>query len=120
MEPEGSLTCSQKPSTGPYPEPDQSNPSHPILSSDFIYYMLFSTHEGNKNYRTADLVKHAVIFFCKVAYSNYDVPSEMFLKDNKQMKVPRSRTLAGFFLLSNKCILVSSVFVLRTKRKFAA
>jgi hypothetical protein len=28
MEPEGS----QDPSTGPYPEPDQSRPYHPILS----------------------------------------------------------------------------------------
>jgi hypothetical protein len=25
MKPEGSLSCSQEPSTGPYPEPDQSN-----------------------------------------------------------------------------------------------
>jgi hypothetical protein len=30
MEPEGSLPCSQKPSTGPYPDPDKSSPSHPI------------------------------------------------------------------------------------------
>jgi hypothetical protein len=32
MEPEGSLRCSQEPSTGPYSEPDQSNSYHPNLS----------------------------------------------------------------------------------------
>jgi hypothetical protein len=32
MEPEGPLTRSQEPSTGPYPEPDLTNPYHPILS----------------------------------------------------------------------------------------
>jgi hypothetical protein len=32
MEPEGSLRLSQEPSTGPHPEPDQSDPYHPILS----------------------------------------------------------------------------------------
>jgi hypothetical protein len=26
MEPEGSLSCSQEPATGPCPEPDESNP----------------------------------------------------------------------------------------------
>jgi hypothetical protein len=30
MEPESSLPCSQKPCTGPHPEPDQSNTYHPI------------------------------------------------------------------------------------------
>jgi hypothetical protein len=32
MEPEGSLPYSQEPSTGPYTEPDQSNPHHPTRS----------------------------------------------------------------------------------------
>jgi hypothetical protein len=35
----GSLLCPQKPSTVPYPEPDQSSPYHPILAlSDPMYY----------------------------------------------------------------------------------
>jgi hypothetical protein len=37
MEPEGSLPCSQEPSTGPYPEPDQSNPSHPISLTSVLF-----------------------------------------------------------------------------------
>jgi hypothetical protein len=32
METDGSLPCSQEPSTGPNPEPDKSNSFHPILS----------------------------------------------------------------------------------------
>jgi hypothetical protein len=32
MEPEGSLPPSQEPSTGPYPQPDWSNPHHLILT----------------------------------------------------------------------------------------
>jgi hypothetical protein len=39
MEPEGSLSCSQELSTGPYPEPDHSNPYHPTLS-----ILILSTH----------------------------------------------------------------------------
>jgi hypothetical protein len=31
MEPEGSLQCSQEPSTGPYPDPDESSTYDPIL-----------------------------------------------------------------------------------------
>jgi hypothetical protein len=43
MEPVGSLPCSQEPSTGPYPEPDQFNPSQPLsLSLRPILY--FQTH----------------------------------------------------------------------------
>jgi hypothetical protein len=40
MEPEGSLACSQEPSTGPYPEPDRSSPYHPILSLSNIILIL--------------------------------------------------------------------------------
>jgi hypothetical protein len=31
MEPEGSLSCSQEPSTGPFPELGRSSPYNPIL-----------------------------------------------------------------------------------------
>jgi len=38
MEPEGSLPCSQQPSTITYPEPDESNPRLPNLkrTSEFL------------------------------------------------------------------------------------
>jgi hypothetical protein len=32
MKTEGSLPCSHEPSTGPYPEPDESGPDHAIIS----------------------------------------------------------------------------------------
>jgi hypothetical protein len=31
MEPEGSLPCSQKPTIGPHPEPDESSPHPHVL-----------------------------------------------------------------------------------------
>jgi hypothetical protein len=42
MEPEVSLPCSQELSSGPYPEPDQSNPyHHPIYLG---YILILSIH----------------------------------------------------------------------------
>jgi len=39
MEPEGSLLCSQQPSIGPYPEPDESSPQSPTLfPEDLVQY----------------------------------------------------------------------------------
>jgi hypothetical protein len=43
MEPDGSLLCSQEPSNGPYTEPDQPSPYHPILSKTHLYIILPST-----------------------------------------------------------------------------
>jgi hypothetical protein len=43
MEPEGSLPCSQKPSTGPYSGPDESSPYHRNLSLSRSILIL-STH----------------------------------------------------------------------------
>jgi hypothetical protein len=47
IESEGSLPCSQEPSTGPYPEPDQSNPYHSILSFRSILILSSHLHLGH-------------------------------------------------------------------------
>jgi hypothetical protein len=47
MDPESSLPSSQGPSTGPYSEPDQSSPHHPILFLlTFILTLLSHLHLG--------------------------------------------------------------------------
>jgi hypothetical protein len=38
--PEGSLPCSQEPSTGPYPDPDQSSLYHPTLLSKIYFNII--------------------------------------------------------------------------------
>jgi hypothetical protein len=43
MQSEGSLPCSQQPSTGPYPKPDQTSPYHPVLSL-LRFILVLSTH----------------------------------------------------------------------------
>jgi hypothetical protein len=48
MEPEGSLLCSQEPSTGPYPEPDQI----------FITVAHDTTGEITHHHRVADTPQH--------------------------------------------------------------
>jgi hypothetical protein len=42
MEPEGSISCSQEPATGPYPEPYRLSPHHPILSK--IHFNIVHPH----------------------------------------------------------------------------
>jgi hypothetical protein len=50
VEPVGLLPCSQEPSTGPYPDPDQSNVYHPILFlKRFILILSTHLHLGHPN-----------------------------------------------------------------------
>jgi hypothetical protein len=55
MKPEGSLSCSQQPATGPYPKPDASSPHLPILFSIYAYvvpakilYILLMSHADDE------------------------------------------------------------------------
>jgi hypothetical protein len=66
MDTEDSLPCSQGPSTGPYPEPDQSNPYHPISKIHFNPFRLSRIkknpqpgHQGILKHRTP--IKQAVL-----------------------------------------------------------
>jgi hypothetical protein len=46
MEPKGSLSCSQEPATGPYPEPDESNPDPKTMSLRHILTLSCHLHLG--------------------------------------------------------------------------
>jgi hypothetical protein len=45
-EPEGSLPCSQKPATGPYPEPAESNSPHRRSSSVLSFHLCLGLSSG--------------------------------------------------------------------------
>jgi hypothetical protein len=57
MEPGGSLPCSQEPSTGPYPEPDQSNPS-------YLSKLRYINHKYNVGFEvlTMAVMKHGIFW----------------------------------------------------------
>jgi hypothetical protein len=46
MEPEGLLLYSQEPSTGRYPEPDQSTPYHTTLSLQELFVLFIHLRLG--------------------------------------------------------------------------
>jgi hypothetical protein len=60
MKPEGSLPCSQEPTTGPYPEPDESNP-HPYTVSLRPVLILSSGLRLGLHYNAVKSCRKAVI-----------------------------------------------------------
>jgi hypothetical protein len=61
MEPEDSLPCSQEPATGPYTEPDESNPHPPTYMTKIhfniilhIYKPDFANRQRSTNHKLAD------------------------------------------------------------------
>jgi hypothetical protein len=83
MQPEGSLPCSQKPATGPYPQPDESSPH-----SDWLTTWSRVLHE---KLTVTQLVKKFLIFMqlegslpCsqQPATGQYPEPDESSLHSN--------------------------------------
>jgi hypothetical protein len=67
MEPVSSLPCSQEPSTGPYPEPDQSNPYHSILLTSCKYHFgrnanLFTPPKKKKEFLQIYKLKFQILY----------------------------------------------------------
>jgi hypothetical protein len=66
VEPEGLLPRSQELSTGPYPEPDQPSPYHPILSKihfNIIYHLRLGLPSGLFPYDFPTKILYAFRFF---------------------------------------------------------
>jgi hypothetical protein len=68
MESESSLLCSQEPSTGPYPEPDQSSPYHPILSK--IHFNIITPTSRSSQWSLSFWLSRQIYRF---VYSNFYV-----------------------------------------------
>jgi hypothetical protein len=66
MIPEGSLPCSQEPSTGPYPKPDRSSPSHP--------FYLSKIHFNPPTYILVCLVVSFLLAFSPISYMHSSSP----------------------------------------------
>jgi hypothetical protein len=75
MELEVSLPCSQEPSTGPHPEPDQSSPYHPTLS--IIYWKQKYVIGSQSKALLETLESHQIIqeflYFVWKPYVHYDI-----------------------------------------------
>jgi len=50
MEPEDPFLCSQEPSTGPYPEPDNCSPRPPLLCHSSPFYRHVYKPDANSQY----------------------------------------------------------------------
>jgi hypothetical protein len=70
MELEDSLLCSQEPSTGPYPEPDQFSPYHPILRSNLILSTHLRLHLPSNFKSAGDFIQ---LFSRKEQKCNWDI-----------------------------------------------
>jgi hypothetical protein len=72
MEPEGSLSCSQEPATGPYPEPDESNHiPKPYFPNFHFNIILPSTPRSSEWSRPLRLSNQNDVRICLLHHARY-------------------------------------------------